>query len=393
MRRKAKGRARFQEIIRCVGYTALLMSVFGFAYIMHSKKMKYSIPIPYTMVERITSVEWLTETEIQNISSKTYTGYIVDASGNLTQRIAKFNAALLSTRSKLVADPDFSKWDDFVLNAGNDPVLIWGAIDNYIEIISKNYSHIMTIALPWANDDRNLSRLDGGPLELLYNGSEPMRKWDSTDDYSNVLIQNYYQWTGDETLCKWIETPGVIKMKYDAVFNRQCSRNQTLAALRPTTLEPVFLNGKPLNPHQYWPNGGNSFPLWFYTDTPDFVFHMHIHRDAVLDDIGDVFSGNTVLALYSCRNIYQPPTASLPIDAGSKPIYDEASYVNVSTVNKVEVWFEIEWLYLSQVLAQCQSTLSPVLSHRRPPSCPVTYRREGIAVLRRSIEQSQLSMR
>ena len=112
-------------------------------------------------------------------------------------------------------------------------------------------------------------------------------------------------------------------MKYDAIFNRTCQRNLTTAAAQPLSLAPLFLNGKPINQNQYWPNNGNSYPAHFYTDTPPFVFHLHVHTNAVVNGIGDVFSGHSALALYLCRDASTKPQTALPTDSTSSPPYEE----------------------------------------------------------------------
>ena len=194
-------------------------------------------------------------------------------------------------------------------------MVVWSAKDNYLELLSY-YTHVTTVVLPWVTT---------GP------SSGSPRVWNSLHDTSNLLIQTYYDWTADDTLCSWIETPGKIKMKYDAVYNRSCNRsiNDTR---RPSSLRPLFLNAKPIKRNQYWPNGGNSYPAHFYTDTPPYVFLMHIHRDAIVTALGDVISDGLKLVLYACSHDTSP---SLPSNFDSTPLHRELFVISQRWGNAV----------------------------------------------------------
>lgn len=74
----------------------------------------------------------------------------------------------------------------------------------------------------------------------------------------------------------------------------------------------------------YWPNGGTSYPEHFYTDTPPHVFFAHIHRDAVVTELGDVITDGLKLVLYTCSQDVSP---SVPSDLDSLPQYDEVFVV------------------------------------------------------------------
>jgi len=171
--------------------------------------------------------------------------------------------------------------------------------DNYVDELSGN-PDIVTVALPW--------------LSSRYN-------WSSVTDFSNVLYQRYYEWTADNVLCSWIETPRVIKMRYDSIYRRTCNRHINDTA-RGQSLRPLYLNAKPINRNYYWPNNGDSYPEHFYTTTPPYVFYMHIHRDAVVTQVGDVITARTKLVLYTCSH-----DVTLTSPLGGKlsqiPCYDE----------------------------------------------------------------------
>jgi len=224
----------------------------------------------------------------------------VPSEGNFSDRLVAFSSFLTSFRADELKRRGNERWKR---PTSRQLDVVRGARDDYLKLLSK-YSSVTTVALPW-----------------LTNSSDPSS---SLMDTSNLLIQTYYEWTADDTLCSWIETSGKIKMKYDAVYNRTCNRN-IKDALSPSTLKPLFLNGKPINPQYYWPNGGNSYPAHFYTDTPPYVFFMHIHRDAVVTQLGDVITDGLKLVLYACSHDVNP---SLRSDLESIPQYNEMFVVS-----------------------------------------------------------------
>ena len=103
-----------------------------------------------------------------------------------------------------------------------------------------------------------------------------------------------------------------------------CNRNIN-DTVRPKSLPPVFLNAKAVWRDEYWPNNGKSYPAHFYTDTPPYVFHMHIHRDAIITGLGDVFTDGLKLVLYACSHDLTP---SLPSNLDNIPLYKEVFVVS-----------------------------------------------------------------
>jgi len=213
----------------------------------------------------------------------------VDVDGNFTERVTSFNVQLHNLRQQqlpLTSAGNTTCWfpadNNQTANASSLRV-VSGAKDNYIDELSGN-PDIITVVLPWLRSRSN---------------------WSSLTDFSNVLYQRYCEWTADNVLCSWIETPRVINARYDTVYRRTCNRNINVTA-RGQSLRPLYLNGKPINPKYYWPNNGDSYPEHFYTTTPPYVFYMHIHRDAVVTKLGDVITARTKLVLYACSNDVTP---------------------------------------------------------------------------------------
>ena len=205
----------------------------------------------------------------------------VDVEGNFTDRVAHFNLELHSLRNQLRfaapgSDVDrtycwMSAKDNRTANSGvgAGPLrVVWGAKTNYIDELSNNRD-IVTFVLPWLRSRSN---------------------WNSVTDFSNVLYQHYFEWTADNMLCSWIETPGMLIKHYDVLYRRTCNRNISETARR-RPLRPLYLNVRPNN---------SSYTEQFYTSAPPYVFHMHIHRNAVVTKLGDVITSDTKLVLDGC---------------------------------------------------------------------------------------------
>ena len=239
----------------------------------------------------------------------------VHVDGNFTDRVARFNLQLQHLRHQLLLTPrrisvcNTTIWT----SAGTNPSVgrgaaaalrvVTGVEENYVDKLSDN-PDIITVALPW-----------------LQTGGSRSNNWSSLTDFSNVLYQRYFEWTADDVLCTWIETPGIIKMRYDTVYRRTCHRNiNATATAQP--LRPVYLNARPVNRRYYWPNNGSSYPDHFYTSPPRYVFHVHVHRNAVVTPLGDVITANIKLVLYACSQDVSP-TIPLGGKLSHIPCYDE----------------------------------------------------------------------
>ena len=236
----------------------------------------------------------------------------VDVDGNFADRVAHFNVEIHRLRQQLRLSTSGNDTSETTCRtsaadnrAANDRLgtaplrVVWSTRENYIDELVSN-PDVITVVLPWMKSRHN---------------------WNSLTDFSNVLYQRYYEWTADDVLCSWIETPGVIKMRYDSIYRRTCNRNINDTA-RGQSLRPLFLCGKPINRDHYWPNNGDSYPEHFYTTTPPYVFYMHIHRDAVVTQLGDVITARTKLVLYACSHDITP-TLPLGGKLSQIPCYDE----------------------------------------------------------------------
>ena len=157
--------------------------------------------------------------------------------------------------------------------------------------------------------------------------------WSSVTDFSNVLYQRYFEWTADSVLCSFIETPGVIKKPYNILYYRTCNKNINYTSPG-QSLRPIYLNSKPILPGKHWSNNGNFYPERFYTVTPPYVFYMHIHRNAVVTELGDVITARTKLVLHACsKDIKQ--TSPLLGKLSLIPRYDEVYLITQYWGNRV----------------------------------------------------------
>ena len=215
----------------------------------------------------------------------------VETTGNFSERVRQFIDQLSDIRRRTWQSRGFGEWKDQV-HSGPVQVL-WGARDDYLDVLAAKYPHVTTVILPW-----------------MSNGE---RVWNSLTDTVNVPQQTYYEWTADNTLCTWIETPSVTGPKYDVIFNRTCERNIN-ATVSPRNLRPVFLNDKDLKRENL------SFPAHFHTSPPLFVFYVHIHHDAIVTVRGDIYSGNLKLVLDACS---AHTSSELPSDVDRMPLYNE----------------------------------------------------------------------
>ena len=149
----------------------------------------------------------------------------VEATGNFSERICQFIIRFSDVRRRTWQSRGTGEWKDRV---HSEPVqLLWGVRDDYLNVLAAKYPHVTTVILPWVSTGK--------------------RVWNSLTDTVNLPQQKYYEWTADDTLCTWIETPGIIKMKYDIVFDRTCVRNISATA-SPRNLPPLSLNVKALSP-------------------------------------------------------------------------------------------------------------------------------------------------
>ena len=230
-------------------------------------------------------------------------GNIIWTGGNGTfiDRLELFNKRLSVEREAILTHrTNLSKWRDIVVPARD---VIWGKNEDTIHQLTNN-TDILTIAMEWIDMSEEVNS----------------EKWDSRVDKGNVLVQDYFEWTGSERLCRWVSTKGVTKAHWDAAYQRRCNTDPSLS-FKPKSLEYIYFHAKPINPNYYWPLGtGEAYPDEYYNTVPSYVFFIHIAQDAVVTSTGDIFSGPTKVLHYTCGHDINP---NPPETYNQLPIYSE----------------------------------------------------------------------
>jgi len=236
-------------------------------------------------------------TEIRRIRNP-FAAIVVPACGSFLDRVRIFNEELDKLRLEALRSRGPTDWKPIAPH--QEIKLIFTSNDDFLLLLG-NYSQLQLVMLTWVTS------------------AGIGRNYNSLIDKSNLLIQNYYEWTADDPLCTWIETPGTIKMKYDVTYNRTCYRDLK-RSIHPQSLNTLVLNAKPISSAHYWPNDGNAFPPHFYTEQPPFAFYLYIIRDGIVTGNSEVYSGNMKLVQYACSpNIDTQP----PSNVDQIPMYDE----------------------------------------------------------------------
>jgi len=235
-------------------------------------------------------------TTLADLESAPYPPMMVKATGAFLDRVRAYNAAIVAAGAEIMKRRGYRPWRDVA-----DPAhlnVVWGNTDDFLERVSQ-HGGVKTVLLPWVDDSGSV--------------------WSSLDDRSNVLVKKYYAWSATPPLCAWIQTPGFTKARWDAVYDRECNEEVSLAA-RPQSLEFMYFYAKPINVNHYWPNYGTAYPAYFYTRPPPYVFYVHLLQDVVVNVVGDVISGDLKLVPYTCSHDNLP---TVPSEYPERPVYRE----------------------------------------------------------------------
>jgi len=235
-------------------------------------------------------------TTLADLESSPYPPVIVRATGAFLDRVRAYNAAIAAVGAEILKRRGYGPWRDV---ADPDHLnVVWGNTDDFLERVSQ-HGRVKTVLLPWADDSGSV--------------------WSSLDDRSNVLVKKYYAWSATPPLCAWIQTPGFTKARWDAVYDRECNEEISLAS-RPRSLEFMYFYAKPINVNHYWPNYGTVYPAYFYTRPPPYGFYVFLLQDAVINVVGDVISGDLKLVPYTCSHDNLP---TVPAEYPDRPVYRE----------------------------------------------------------------------
>jgi len=201
---------------------------------------------------------------------------VLNSVGEFADRVREFQRILGHVRKHSwdLRDGNTIAWSGRISSSWSSNV-VWTGCDDFMERLTLQHGqHVTTVALPWVKAEQQIQH-----------SSMPI--WNSIFDRTNLLLQNYFQWTADDQLCTWIETPGAIKARYDLVYNRTCERNMVEGASTPRSIKPLMFNTISVPPE--------PIPENFYTRLPPNVFTLHVVRDAVVSSTGEVISGSLKL--------------------------------------------------------------------------------------------------
>ena len=214
--------------------------------------------------------------------------HIVEGGNNFLERIEKMNEKISTVRQNILKKSEFVEWKDVV--APEKLTVIWGMVDDFFEKL-LNVPSFIIVVLPWL------------PKKLAM----------------NLLYDKYYKWSGTDQLCEWIETPGVTKAHWDAVYNKTCNRDIFLSQYH-SQLETMYLHSKPVQTNTYWPNNGTSYPSLFYKQPPPYTLYLTIIKSGIITHVGDVISGSYKIVPYTCSDDKIP---TIPNEYRTTKIYRE----------------------------------------------------------------------
>lgn len=225
-----------------------------------------------------------------------FSGIAIEVYCLFRDRVRVFNAALDRLRLAHLRRRHSKEWSN--ISAYENIKFRGTADDDFLQRL-ENFPQIETVFLPWIG------------LHTKF------RAWTSLKDTSNILINDYFEWTADKELCQWIKGP-VVHM-YDVIHNRTCVSDIQKTKV-PQSLRLLELNSKPLGRSIYWPNNGTSYPSHFYHEPPTIALYIHIIQDSIVTPNSEVWSGDMYLVQRTCayRRDKRPPKMIDKI-----PMYDE----------------------------------------------------------------------
>jgi len=97
----------------------------------------------------------------------------VATAGNFSERVHQFIVKLGDIRRRTWQSRGVGEWKYQVHS--NSVQVLWGARDDYLDVLAAKYPHVTTVILPWMSTGE--------------------RVWNSLTDTLNVPRQTYYEWT------------------------------------------------------------------------------------------------------------------------------------------------------------------------------------------------------
>jgi len=180
-----------------------------------------------------------------------------------------------------------------------------GSNDDFLLQLLSNYTEVTTLVLPWvAFSDQLMVTTEV--------------------DEENLLIKDYYIWSATEPLCSKIGSKKPINnLKYDNIYRTDCNTDISSSVVEQSrSLPRVFLNAISANRVRLYvtPGGRRTSEQDFYEKSPPITFFCHVIHDAVVTNLGDVFTYNLKIVPFGCS---AQLNAALPGDSLQKPLHDE----------------------------------------------------------------------
>ena len=204
-----------------------------------------------------------------------YPAVWIKKTGTLKERLKEMIETIKRIRTKIMNGYQPAK-------LGGPLHVIDGVDVDHLRDISVS-GDVIPVFLPW----------------IVHPGGSKEYPLNTLSDKTNLLIQEYYQWIGEPTLCKWINS-GVTNMRYHVVHESKCTPNRSKSFV-PQSMHLITLNARPANKIVF-----PTFPSFYYTDIPKHVVYMLIATNAVFTYYGDLIAGKTKYVPYTCWRDLSP---------------------------------------------------------------------------------------
>ena len=200
--------------------------------------------------------------------------------GDFHSRLIKYNDALTKLRQDVLLHRANSTWRDVEQNLTVINCLKF--VDCKEEIIK--HSAISTLSLPWIRSNTSADAVNGA-------------------------LDKYYPWTANHKLCEMIRGNfSSLNWKmafYSKLYRGVCQESINMShEARP--LEWFYYHPKKSGKKSYIDKTTGFLPLYFYTAPPSDVFTVHVFKDAVVDEYGDVITGDLKVVKESCNHRNMP---------------------------------------------------------------------------------------
>ena len=232
----------------------------------------------------------LAENEITLLEGA-YPAVWIKKTGTLKERLEEMIEMIRRIRIKIIKSNVYEP-----AKRGGSLHVIDGVDIGHVRDISMS-GDVIPVILPW----------------IVQPGGSKKCPLNTLNDKTNLLIQEYYQWIGEPTLCKWINS-GMTKMRYGVMLDFGCTsdRSKTLAS---QSLDVLTLNARSTNKIL-----SPTFPSFYYTDPPKHAVYILIAKNAVFTYYGDLIAGKTKFVPYTC---YRDISPKYDPNFEKSPLYEE----------------------------------------------------------------------